>query len=97
DAAVRAAIRLHLGLDQAGDAKGAAAVLHLVTDRNELHALHLADERLPEVAERATQLAGEGLQHGASLLLRPALVHECRDLPVPGQDVARDVAAEDEI
>ena len=45
--------------------------------------------------ERPAQLAGEGFDHRVALLLGAALVDERDDLPVPGEDVARDMAYED--
>ena len=63
---------------------------------NELDALHLADQRRPEIAERAAELAGERLQERVPLLLRPALVDQRDDLPVAGENVPRDMADQDE-
>src|SRR5262249_16322443 len=93
DAAVGSAIRLHRGLDDPRDGQRAAPAFDLVADRDELDALDLPDERLPEIAERTAELAGERLEQRAALLLAAALVDQRRNLPVAGEHVARDVAA----
>src|SRR5262249_22130971 len=54
----------------------------------------LADQCLPEVAQRAAELAGERRQHRVPLLVVPPFVDEGGYLPVPRQNVSRDVAGE---
>src|SRR5690348_8604242 len=66
-------------------------------DLDEFDALHLADQRLPQVAERATELSRERLEQRVALLVGAARVDERGDLPVAGEHVPRDVADEDEI
>jgi hypothetical protein len=51
-----------------------------VADGDELDAFHLADQRRPEVAERAAELPGERIEEGLPLLLRAPLVDQRHDL-----------------